>query len=343
VDYTISLDIRIQGVADAISRTKILEDQLARDNLTLRDFMVETWEYFKEVSEHAGISTTGLAEVITKFIGKGDPAIFIKVLGTEQNLRYNVAICFFNASNNAIADVWRNILPKPVYELFSRCDAGEPKIIARQVPYADPDNDNYDWSELDCYVISPLSLISYELDQSDEEVYTAFVSYIIGSAMSREFYLAVNQTGNDSTVVYSEKQKIYGYKPLEISFHGYDRQSNTRNAGISGLPEALKALNNRASYWFSRFEDMYSGSLTVCTDFNEPETNPRIGFRARFMDGEFYITRTEHSWNYGGTPTIKLILSRGIRYDKDGKIVDGPEGIIQNVGRRFRELEGSGI
>ena len=123
----------------------------------------------------------------------------------------------------------------------------------------------------------PLSLISYELSRSDEEAYTAFASSIIGSAMSRAFYMAVNRTGNDSTAAYSEKQKIYGFKPLEISFNGYDRRGNTRNAGVSALTGALKTLNKPASYRFSRLEDRYSGGLGICADFNNPETNPRIG------------------------------------------------------------------
>jgi hypothetical protein len=257
VEYTISLDVRIQGVADAISRTKNLEDQLARDGLTIKDFMKESWNHFKEVSENAGISTSGIADVINKFIGDGDPEKFIKVTGKEQELQYNVATIFYNAANNVIADVWRGILPKPIYELFSRCDNGEPKIIARQVPYGDPDNGNDDWSKTDIYLISPISLTAYDLDQSDEEVYTAFASYIIGSAMEKMFYMAVNQTGNDSNVGYDvEKQKVYGFKPLEISFVGYDRQGNTRNQKIDSLTETVRKLNKLSAYWYSRLDDM---------------------------------------------------------------------------------------
>jgi hypothetical protein len=344
-EYTISLDVKIQGVADAISRTKSLEDKLARDDLTIKNFMKESWNHFREVSETAGISTRGIADTISKFIGGGDPDKFIKVTGKEQKLHYNVATIFYNAANNVIANVWRGILPKPVYELFSRCDGGEPKIIARQVPYGDPDNGNDDWSKTDIYLISPISLTAYDLDQSDEEVYTAFASYIIGSAMSREFYMAVNQTGNDSNVEYNfEKQKIYGFKPLEISFVGYDRQGNTGNEKIDSLSNTIKKLNASAAYWYSRLDDMYSGSVTICTDFNHPETNPRAGCRAKFLGGEFYINKTDHSWSYGGTPTIKLTLSRGMMYDENGKIRfdkgDKTIGVIPNVGGRFRELEG---
>jgi hypothetical protein len=339
-EYTISLDVRIQNVADAMSRTKSLEDRLARDGLTIKDFMKESWNHFKEVSENSGISNWGIADIINKFIGDGDPDKFIKVIGGERELRYNIATIFYNEANNVIADIWRGILPNRVYELFSRCDEGEPRIIARQVPYGDPDNGNYDWINLPIYLISPISLTSYELDRSDDEVYTAFASYIIGSSMSREFYMAVNQTGNDTTVKYNlEKLMIYGFKPLEISFIGYDRQGNTRNEKIDTMTEMVANLNKLAFNWYSRLDDMYSGSLTICTDFNNPETNPRIGCRARFLGGEFYINKTEHTWNFGGTPTIKITLSRGMIYDKNGKMRPGEEGVIKNIGRRFRELE----
>jgi hypothetical protein len=335
-EYAVSLDVRIQGVADAVSKTKTLTERLASDGVTIKDFMKASWEHFKEVSEIAGISTTGIALIIENFVGGFDK--FVTVSGKNQEIFYNIATPFYNESNNFIADIWRHILPKPVYEIFSYCDDGDPKIIARQVPYGSPESGG-DWKDLNLYVISPVSLVSCELNQSDEEVYTAFMSYIVGSARDRSFYMAVNQTGEDDIVMHDkEKQKIYGFKPLEISFTGYDRQGNARNKDAETLSEALRKLNKLAAYWYSRLDDMYSGSMTICTDFNNPKTNPRAGHRAKFMGGEFYINQADHSWNFGGTPTIKLSVSRGMIYD-DGKMVSGEAGIIKNVGRRFRELE----
>jgi hypothetical protein len=334
-EYAVSLDVRIQGVADAVSKTKTLAERLANNGVTIKDFMKVSWEHFKEVSEIAGISTTGIASIIDNFIGGFDQ--FITVSGKNQEIFYNIATPFYNESNNFIADIWRHILPKPVYEIFSYCD-GEPKIMARQVPYGNRES-GADWQNLNLYVISPLSLVSYDLNQSDEEVYTAFMAYIVGSARDRSFYMAVNQTGKDDIVVHDEeKQKIYGFKPLEISFTGYDRQGNTKNKDADTLTKALKKLNELAVYWYSRLDDMYSGTITICTDFNKPETNPRAGHRAKFMGGEFYINRTDHAWNFGGAPTIRLSVSRGMIYD-DGKMVSGEAGVIKNVGRRFRELE----
>ena len=330
-EYTLSLDVRIQAVADAVSKNIDLTTKLAGQKLSIKSFMQITWEHFEKTSKQFGISTTGLADIIEKFIG--GPGNFIEVTGKEQEIRYDVACIFYNATNNVIADVWRNILPKPVYEFFSRCEAGEPKIIARQVPF-----NKEDWSKLDIYEISPVSLTGYELRQSDEEVYTAFASYIIGSAMDRKFYLGVNQTGNDDIVFHdTEKQKIYGFKPLEIDFHGYDRQGNENeewNEKKPKLKDALRALNEMAAYWYSRLDEMYSGTLSICTDFKNPKTNPRAGCRAKFMGGEFYIEKAEHNWKLSGTPIIKLTVSRGMCYDYNSGTMLWSLG----MGTRFQEL-----
>jgi len=336
-EHCVSLDVRIQGISDNMSKNIDLTNKLSREELTIKTFMIETWEHFKKVSEdvfeRTGTATVGIAKVIQKFLG--DPGQFIDVSGKGQGVRYDLACVFYNAANNYIADVWRNILPERVYEFFSRCEDGKPKIIARQVPFQPED-----WSSLDLYEISPISLISYDINQSDKEVYTAFASYVIGSAMEKKFYMAVTQTGDDSTVKYdNEKTRLYGYKPLELNFNGYDRQGNAKEGERSKLEEDFKELNEMACYWYSRLDDMYTGSLTMTTDFNRPENNPRVGCRAKFIGGEFYINKADHSWNFGGTPLIKLTVSRGMIYDASGEMKDGPDGIIKNVGSRFRELE----
>jgi hypothetical protein len=336
-EYAVSLDVRIQGVSDAVGKTKTLTHKLAHDGVTIKEFMKTSWEHFKEVSETAGISTKGTAAIIENFAGDFDE--FVTVSGENQTLFYNIATPFYNQSNNYIAEVWRHILPEPVYEIFSYCDEGAPKIMARQVPFGSPRSGS-GWQNLKLYLIRPVSLISYELNQSDEEIYTVFMAYVIGSARDRSFYMGANQTGEDDIAVHDrEKQKIYGFKPLEISFTGYDRQGNTENKDADSLKSALKELNELAAYWYSRLDEMYSGTITICTDFKNPRTNPRAGQRAKFMGGEFYIERADHSWKFGKTPTIRLSVSRGMIYGDDGKMKPGDAGVISNAGRRFRELE----
>jgi hypothetical protein len=189
-EFMVPLDQRILGVSDSTAKTKTLQSELGQDGMTIKSFMEKTWEFFRmvsdEVSQSSGFVNGRLFDVIKKFIGED----FIMETGEETNLQYPVATMFYNQANNYITDVWRNILPSPVYELFARFDAERkrPVVVARQVPYGDPDNGNKDWLGLEPYDVDPVSLVGYDLEQSDEEVYTAFNSYVIGSPKSQEFY-----------------------------------------------------------------------------------------------------------------------------------------------------------
>jgi hypothetical protein len=337
-EYMVSLDVKLYKVTDAVSKNQELIEKLS-EVTTIADFIKITWDYFNEVSLKLnenlnGVTNTKIMEVIDKFLGKD----FVTVGGFNKNIRYNIATVFFNEANNHIADVWRNILPKDVYEMYSYCDK-ESKIMVRMVPFGDPEASENDWNKLELYPINPLSLTAYDLDQNDENVYTAFVSYIVGSAMSREFYQHINTTGADDRVRYDpEKVAIYGFRPLEINFMGYDREGNSEGNKNDSTIEAIKKINDLAKYWYSRNDDMYSGSITLCTNFNEPEKNPKVGCRAKFLGGEFYINKTEHTWHYLSTPTIKLTLSRGMVYE-NGVMKAGEDGVIQNVGEQFEEFE----
>ena len=252
---------------------------------------------------------------------------------------------FYNQANNYITDVWHNILPKPVYELFARFDEDEkrPVIVARQVPYGDPDNKNYDWLDLKLYPIDPVMLTGYDLEQSDEEVYTAFNAYVIGSPKSKEFYQVVTEKVDTNAKINEEKSGIYGFKLLSVSFTGFDRMSNETKAEDreKTLNDALNKLNERVRYWYSRLDEMYSGTITLITNFkakkdrngNETPVNPKAGSRVSFLGGQFYVEKAEHSWNYGKTPLNRLTVSRGMVYDANGKI----KGEISGFGKLYGE------
>jgi hypothetical protein len=350
-EYVVSLDVRIRNVASAAEKSTDLSTKLAeattisQGTLSIADFIKITYDYFKEVSLKIneirnGITNTAVGEVINKYLGQSAKD-FVTVTGSEHELKYNIATVFFNAQNNNIVDVWRNILPRDAYEIFAYCDnEGNPKIMIRITPFGNPLKAQNDWNNLDPYVISPISLTAFELDQNDENVYTLFASYIVGSQMSREFYSAVTQAGPDDRVRYNdEKLAVYGFRPLAISFMGYDRKYNQDAGKQKSNDEAVKELNELARYWYSRNDDMYSGSITMITDFKNPKANPKVGCRAKFLGGEFYINKTEHSWNFGSTPITKLSVSRGMVYDKNGIMRDGEAGIIKDVGKRYKELE----
>jgi hypothetical protein len=305
--------------------------------MTIKEFMKETWEFFKQVSDEvsrsSGFVNGRLLDIIKKYIGED----FILETGKETRLQYPVATMFYNQTNNYITDVWGNILPKPVYELFARFDMekNKPVIVARQVPYGDPDNGNKDWLDLEPYDIDPVSLVGYDLEQSDEEVYTAFNSYVIGSPKSKEFYQVVSDRIDPDIGIDKDKSAVYGFRLLSVSFVGFDRMQNEEaEKRKNKLTEALKKLNERIKYWYSRIDEMYSGTITLVTDFKDISLNPKAGCRVSFLDGQFYVEKSSHSWNYGGAPLNILTVSRGMVYDENGKI----DKEIPNIGRLYGEL-----
>jgi hypothetical protein len=347
-EFMVPLDQRIPGVSDAMAKTKYLQAEIAEEEgIAIEGFMKKTWEHFRSVSEEvanqSGMANIELLKLIDgQYIGDN----FIKVTGKETHLQYPVATIFYNQANNFITDVWGNILPKSVYELFTcfNYETKKPEIIARQAPYGDPDNGNQDWLDLKLYDIDPVSLVGYELEQSDEEVYTAFNSYVIGSPKSKEFYQVVTDKVDTNIKIDEKKSGIYGFKLLSISFMGYDRLQNTKaEERQTTLGNALDKLNERAMYWFSRLDEMYSGTITLVTDFKQKEDrngnkksiNPRAGCRVSFLGGQFYVEKSSHSWNYGGTPLNVLTVSRGMVYNANGKI----DKEIPNIGKLYKELD----
>jgi hypothetical protein len=342
-EFMVSLDVKLYDVQNATAKTKELTNDL-KSVTSISEFMKKSWEFFKSVSEHMAsgslITNRKLLDIISneKLIGEN----FVKEMGAETKIKYPIATMFFNQSNNFITDVWRNILPQPVYELFARFDEveGKPFIVVRQVPFGNPGN-GQDWLDLDLYEISPTSLISYDLNQSDEEVYTAYNACIIGSPKDPSFYMNVTQA-SDTMEKDTDKCALYGFKLLTISFLGYDRSQETQEAK-GKTTKTLKDLSEKAKYWFSKLDEMYSGTITLATNFKQEtqldgtkrSTNPRAGCRLNFLNGQFYITNTEHSWNYGGTPITRLTVSRGMVYDETtGNI----KGEIQNIGKLYGEL-----
>jgi hypothetical protein len=347
-EFMVPLDIRIPGVPDAMAKTKELQSELSESDMTIESFMKKTWEYFRKisdwVSEKSGLTNGRLLQIIDNkdYIGED----FIKVTGKETSLQYPVATMFYNQANNYITDVWHNILPKPVYDLFTCFDDEEkkPVIVARQVPYGDPDNGNNDWLDLKLYYIDPVMLVGYDLDQSDEEVYTAFNSYVVGSPRAKEFYEVVTNKVDTDFRVNKDKSAIYGFKLLAVSFMGFDRMKNeTAKEEEEALSKTLLGLNMRAEYWFSRLDEMYAGTITMITNFKIKEdrdgfVNPRVGCRLSFLGGQFYIEKSEHSWSYGRTPLNRLTVSRGMVYDpSNGRIKDEIPGIGELYGEQKME------
>jgi hypothetical protein len=316
-EYAVSTDLHIAFI-DPDTKSMQLAEKLSQKEISIKTFMKTTWEDFLKQGENNKVSSTSIKKIIEDFIGSIDDFVSGD---NDRTLHYNITGAFYSEGNNNIDQLWRNVLPRPVYEIYAYCDrdTGKPMIKAREAPFGFPDKNNQDWGNLDIYEIDPLDLIDYNLSQSDDEVYNVFMSYLLGSAVSHDFYLGTQSKESSTLVKDEEKLALYDYRPLQISFHGYDRQGAEKDSG--SLDGVFRELNEKAKYWFGRLDDMFSGTITGITDFkltkNAKDRNPRIGCRARFLGGEFYISKVDHRWTYGGTPTITLAISRGMKY-KEG-------------------------
>ncbi len=328
--YTVTTDLRICYVNPETESKKLTAD-LSKKSLNIKEFMKKTWEYYLEQGKDGSKAVVNKLikdEIQLWIIGEGKGLMDSIETGESSEFVYPIVGQFFREGNNTITQIWRNVLASPVYELSAVCRNGKSKIVARESPFSEAD-----WKNLDMYEIDPLDLISYDMSQSDEEVYNAFMGYLEGSAYPQEFYANLGAAQNDDVLEkIPEKIDIYGFKPLQVSFRGFDRQDMTQDK-IKGF---RKKLNQKTKYWFGRLDEMYTGTITLLTDFKteQGDRNPKAGCKAKFLGGEFYIMRSDHKWSYGGSPTNTLTVSRGFRYDESGK----QSAKLEGVGKRFKEL-----
>jgi hypothetical protein len=224
-------------------------------------------------------------------------------------------------------DIVSGIIPFPVYEKFAFIDEkGKTKIKIREVPF-DCSGDglgfsSWDKLEKDMTELDPAIVKGIDLDVSDDEVYTAFFSYVIGSPIEQDKALRLAaQTGgfgNEKVEIYNKKAAIYGYSPLTVNFNGYGTKEKT--ASDPEKSSAYDKLNKRLMNWYGHLEEMLKGTITIATIVNKEESKdekmPMCGEIVSFLGGEFYVNEVEHTWNFGGNPETKLTVSRGGNYEK---------------------------
>lgn len=331
-DFVLSLDIKIMNVADAGIVSKQLTIKLI-EATTIAEFLKITLDAYIKLTIRT--FTMNDSETINILKALTNDSLDLFTHGTHDGgFQYHISNAFYSQGQNNIVTMWQNILPNPLYELYGYCSRdGAMKIMAREAPF-----DPKPWAGLRCTKVEPISLKNYALQQSDEEVYTVFNCWLEGSAMGHDFYTAVNQhNGNEDTLVIdADKLKRYGYRPLEIAFRGYDRSQNTKK-DTSALTGKFKGINERAARWYARLDEMLSGTITIVTNFVEPQRNPRIGEKVSFLGGELYVKGVAHAWNYGGNPSIDLTVSRGAVYN-NGSMIAGEKGRVTHIGEGMREL-----
>ncbi|KKL85240.1 hypothetical protein LCGC14_1956730, partial [marine sediment metagenome] len=61
--------------------------------------------------------------------------------------------------------------------------------------------------------------------------------------------------------------------------------------------------------------------------------NPRVGEKIRFIDAEFYVEESQHSWNYGGPMRTSLNVTRGYVYNNGVMLRK-----VENLGAKARTI-----
>lgn len=307
--YTISLDATAMQFTGHAANKDSIEKNFAANlsnkdkGLTIKSVLNTVFEEFKKIAEQLpGITSTTIGEMIDRWF-KND----IFVVENDEEFRYPISSNILASSTVKYPEYIKNLLPEPVYELYGTVIDGKPKIICREVPFAADK-----WNNLRVGQIKSEYLTNYVFGKNCEEVYTAFFPLLEGSSLSPEFYKVKNtaDTGYACSNVNAEKLKIYGYRALFCTFHGYK---------IGGTPEeSVKTkfleLSEKMAKWYGNLDEMYNANFVMANVEDTNSSMPKLGGIAKWGDASFYVTGEEHSWSYGDTAKIEFQCERGGLY-----------------------------
>lgn len=311
--------INLDPTAMAVT-SQYIENEAVRNGLTSQflnnkkwklSAVVETiWKYFFETSNEnlKKATTTKIKDYIDTFMD-GSPFDIDK----NDEIKYKLG-CVFNG--NATQDFYSiidGIIPQPVYEKFAYTDmsSGKMKIKIRQVQF-----DSDKWTALTTHELKATQIKSFDVTQSDNEVYTVFFSYVDGSAIEQDKALKIAAMQSKETLSpmiqsNADKYAIYGYRPLICHFLGYGFKSS-ENKTDTDIEKDITDLNASLMEWFCKLDEMLNGSISLAMTYEDKQIMP--GDVVKFLGGEFYVEGISHNWNYGSNGDINLSVSRGGKY-----------------------------
>lgn len=243
----------------------------------------------------------------------------------------------FEQNSNNLWSIFRQILPTPVYEVFGRFEDEKYKMICRQTPF-----DLNDWNNLKITTLNPLYLISQDLNDSDNEVYTHYFSQMPNSAFSENEIYADNSL-HEVTIFDEEKLSIYGYRQLMANFPFFDRDKGDKSSSKA----FLKQNSIKLYAWYKNNVEFQSGTITM---HSVKDYYINIGERIKYLEGgsnsiEFYIEGVKRKMVYPEIMTSVYSVTRGYEY---GATTDSIEGVsfdtpqikkITQMGRKLIQTE----
>jgi LysM repeat protein len=365
-DWKISSDFAVfpdQASIETISKAFTLDLAMRQfENYTVKNYVTDICKAFTSVAYGtiAGgkganfISNNEAIECLQAFTDSKTIEGFFDFEGfdtgetiDQPKLFYPVCNALFHNGTNNIVEVWRNLLPTPLYEIYGRVnDKGFPKAVIRKKPF-----DAGEWFKQNSTAILPDVMMqnAFRLKRSSDELYTCFISYLAGSPRSREQMMVDAQINTNSDIIHynDAKARKYGYKPMEVNWVGYDTSVNSTGGddgtGIKAdaFDNALKTINHRLSYWYGRLDDFYSGTVGIAYLYDTKKAysenlNPEVGGVIDMIGGQFYTEGVQHSWSFGGPHRLTLQVSRGANYK--GWTEKDKWNILEHVGELYNEL-----
>jgi len=340
-EFKMNFDMQATVITKELANNEEIQKQftikfIQNDNAPLKvaDVIKEIWNSYIDLSKKYGKSSNPkIGEHINKWVGEADDIFDVD----DSVFHYPIASIFKGQTTQTFFDVIANLIPKPVYEIFpyTEVETGKMRLKIREVPF-DTIGENTWKNFMKPIEINPKYVKSFDVKQTDNEVYTVFFSYLVGYPLQEDkaIVLAMQGIGDMPNVeIDEEKFKVYGYRPLFVSFNGYGKADGTEDTGTG---DRLKKLNERLKNWYENKDKFFSGSITMETDLSVDM--PQAGEKISFLGGEFYVTDSEHNWTFGGSPETKLTIDRGGYYRNSKGTFEELTGISKRY-KQFRELQ----
>lgn len=309
--FQISLDVAAQAIrnqTEASSKFFALTEQNASEKKA-KNVILNTWNVFLDLSTKTGAPT--IANYITKWMGEADEFFDVG----DIDIGYPIATLFAGETTQDFFSLVDKILPSPYYEKSAYTDSnGKMKIRMRKCPF------NTDsWMSLNKIAIDNKRVKSFDITQSDNEVYSCFVAYLEGSAQAEQPYLitALNEAkDSDKLKIDEDKFGKYGYRPLIVHCRGYNapNDADERSDASASASTLLTTATEEIASWYGSLDEMLSGSITLAMTYSNDTDRIMPGDVVEFLWNEFYVDGISHSWTYNGGGEINLSVSRGGRY-----------------------------
>lgn len=319
--FYINLDTSACALTEQYKTQESLRTALTLENAgadkPVGDIVSGIWKCFLEISSQLG--TPKIAEYINDLMGKGTSFF----LFDDSTFHYPLGCVFDGERTQDFFSLVDKLIPEPIYEKLPCIESGKMKVKIRQCPF-----DEGSWTAINPIMIDNRFVKSFEVTQSDSEVYTVFYAYLDGYPIEEEKALrlsTIKDEAIDNSLQHSDKFKLYGYRPLMAHFIGYGTKDGESDSSTAG---SIEAMSKKLKAWYENLPDMLSGNITMPL-VDTGGKPPMPGDIVSFLKGEFYVEGVAHSWNYGSGGDVNISVSRGGIYTNG--IFSKYEGITDKI------------